>query len=403
MIKFSNFLLEQTEEPEAKKLTHLSHPEDHVFRGHEDIGVAAQHLEDVHNALLGKKTTTHISTKFDGAPSIMFGVHPETKKFFVATKSAFAKQPKINYTPEDIEQNHGHAPGLVEKLKQALEHLPKIMPRTGGVYQGDMMYTKPDIQKKDGKYSFTPNTITYSADGNSSHGAKIKNSKIGVVVHTQYKGRNFNNLSATILDKKQRDQFQDHPDVNNIDPSIAVDPHNYTHEKQREHLNHMEDAKRVYTKMKPEAMDFLKRHQDHLERYINHTVKTSETPSVNGYMNFLTQRNRGEIEKVKTQQAKDKKLQSHAQVLKDVNENQAHLKNALELHHHLQQAKNVLVKVLAKNNPFEHKVGNEPTGPEGTVVWDKNDNATKLVDRQEFSRQNFLRGKMQQMKKAGNA
>ena len=83
-----------------------------------------------------------VTTKYDGSPSIVFGTHPETGRFFVASKSAFNKDPKINYTPEDIERNHGHAPGLVEKLKGALEHLPKIMPRNGGVYQGDLMYKK---------------------------------------------------------------------------------------------------------------------------------------------------------------------------------------------------------------------------------------------------------------------
>ena len=67
MIKFSDFLVEQTEaEPETKKLKHLPHVEDMVFSGHEGVGVAAQHLEDTHNLLLGKRSQSHISTKYDG-------------------------------------------------------------------------------------------------------------------------------------------------------------------------------------------------------------------------------------------------------------------------------------------------------------------------------------------------
>ena len=62
---------------------------------------------------------------------------------FVASKSAFNKNPKINYTHEDIEKNHGHAPGLVSKLKAALDHLPKVT-KPGKVYQGDFMYHKDD-------------------------------------------------------------------------------------------------------------------------------------------------------------------------------------------------------------------------------------------------------------------
>ncbi len=64
-----------------------------------------------------------ISTKFDGSPAIVAGIDPNNR-FFVASKSAFAKNPKINYTEEDIQNNHGHAPGLVEKLTLALRYLP---------------------------------------------------------------------------------------------------------------------------------------------------------------------------------------------------------------------------------------------------------------------------------------
>jgi hypothetical protein len=404
MIKFSDFLVEQAEaEPEAKKLKHLPHVEDMSFSGHEGVGIAAQHLEDTHNLLLGKRSQSHISTKYDGAPSIVFGIHPETKKFFVATKSAFNAEPKINYTSEDIEKNHGHSPGLAAKLKDALTHLPKIMPRNGGVYQGDLMYSDSDVKKTGKKLSFTPNTITYSADASSPQGARIRNSKLGVVVHTKYTGRNFNNLSATILDNKQRNQFQDHPDVNNIDPTVHVDPHQYSHEDQREFLNHLENAKRTYGKMAPEAMDVLRRHQDHLEQYINSTVRSGDKPTVEGFSKLVSDKSQKDIDKVKTQATKDRYLRQHADAIKDINDNSKHIKAALELHGHLQNAKNVLARVLSKNNDFEHSIGDEQTGPEGHVVWDKNDNATKIVDRAEFSRQNFLRGKMQQLKKAQNA
>jgi hypothetical protein len=81
--------------------------------------------------------------KYDGSPSIVFGHHPKTGKFFVASKSAFNKNPKINYTHKDIEKHHGHAPGLVSKLKTALTHLPKVAPKHG-VYQGDVMHTRED-------------------------------------------------------------------------------------------------------------------------------------------------------------------------------------------------------------------------------------------------------------------
>lgn len=398
MLSFSTFVIEETE-PQGKKLKHLTHLEDHVIHnGHEGIGVAAQHLDDVHNLLSGKKSSTTVSTKYDGSPSIVFGTHPETGKFFVASKSAFNKNPKINYTPEDIEANHGHAPGLVEKLKSALEHLPKIMPKNGGVFQGDMMYTKPDIEKKNGMYSFTPNTITYSTPKDSQHGTAIKNSQMGVVVHTKYNGKNLENMSADALDPKTRASFKTHGDVHNIDPTIDANPSNYTPEERMAFANHRENARRAYAKLKPEAADALAGHGPDLEGHVNKMVREGGQPSLEGYLEHLKTKAQKDIDGVKTPAAKERKAQAHSAVMDQVIKDQDHFKKALELHGHLQAAKDVLTNVMAKNNPFMHSIGGETTGPEGAVAVDKKGNMSKFVDRQEFSRQNFLKGKQSQQK-----
>ena len=91
------------------------------------------------------------------SPAIVFGVDTNNK-FFVASKSAFNKNPKINYTPEDIEKHHGHAPGLVEKLKLALRYLPALEPK--GIYQADYMFDK------ELKHMETPQTIDGVANRN---------------------------------------------------------------------------------------------------------------------------------------------------------------------------------------------------------------------------------------------
>src|SRR5512135_127007 len=128
MVKnFSQFLAEAVEDTE--RLSHLEHPEDHVINaGSEGAHHSVRTLVGVHHAILGHKTPVKVTTKYDGAPALIFGTHPETKKFFVASKSAFNKKPKINYSHEDVDRNHGHAPGLADKLKTALTHLPKVTP-----------------------------------------------------------------------------------------------------------------------------------------------------------------------------------------------------------------------------------------------------------------------------------
>jgi Family of unknown function (DUF6267) len=404
LIKFSSFLVEETtDETKGKALKHLTHVEDNVIHGgHEGIGLADSHLREVHNKLLGKNSKVHVSTKWDGAPSIVFGTHPQTGKFFVASKSAFNKTPKINYTPEDIEKNHGHAPGLVEKLKAGLEHLPKIMPHEGGVFQGDLLHTKGDATTKNGMTSVTPNTITYSAPKGSPEAEKMKRN-LGIVVHTQYKGRgNLESMTAGPLDDKTRSKFREHHDVNNVDPSMEPNPQNYTPDEQNAFLHHMEKARQIYSKMKPEALEALKGHGQNLEAHVNDMVRKDGKPSVEGYKEYLTNKHKKELDKLKSPQARNSKIQKHGELMQDINDNHEHFKKALELHNEFQKAKNVLVGVMAKNNPYQHTVNGQATDPEGAVVVDKKGNMSKFVNRAEFSRQNFLKGQFSKQKEAEN-
>jgi hypothetical protein len=285
-------------------------------------------------------------------------------------------------------------------LKASLEHLPKIMPQNGGVYQGDLMHSKGDIKRKGGMTSFTPNTITYSTPNDSQHGKMAKAAQLGVVVHTQYKGgKKLEQMGASPVDEKTRNSFQVHPDVHNIDPTIDSKPQNYTPDEQKMFAFHMGNAKRAYGSMKPEAMDALAGHGTDLEMHINKSVREGTPPSVEGYMNDLSTRAQKEIDKVKTPAAKERKAQEHAKIARHVADNLPHFKKALEVHQHLQNAKNVLVGVMAKNNPFMHTIGDAETGPEGAVITDKKGNSSKLVDRAEFSRQNALRGLQGQLAK----
>ena len=72
MINFTNFL---TESLDVEKLKHLEHAEDHIIHGgHEGVEHAANTLDDVADFLSGKKSKTKITTKYDGAPSIVFGI-----------------------------------------------------------------------------------------------------------------------------------------------------------------------------------------------------------------------------------------------------------------------------------------------------------------------------------------
>jgi hypothetical protein len=391
MFSFKAFLAESLD---VEKLKHLEHAEDHIIHGgDEGVQHAADNLDDLHNLMKGKKSKSKITVKYDGSPSVVFGKHPETGGFFVASKSAFNVNPKINYTPEDNRRNHGHAPGLVNKLTTALEHLPKVMPKDGGVYQGDFLYDRGDLRDEEGKYKFTQNTITYAARKDSPQGRKIAASKMGFVVHTKYSGKNLGDMKASF--DVDHDAFQQDPHVNLVNPEVRTDlDHGHDEASQKEYEGHKAKALEAYRRVTPEAMETLGDHDVHLKTYINSTVRDGTKPTTIGYIAHLSKKRDTEMGKVKTEASKKKKADQFNGMIDRVLQHKKGFSAALEMHGHLQNAKNTLIKALGNPTEFEHTVGGKEVKPEGFVSI-RGGRPTKLVDREEFSRLNFAnnRGK----------
>jgi len=385
-ISFKKFIAESVASDD--KLKHLEHAEDHhINLGAPGFKHAAATLNDVHDQLRRKDGNVKVTMKYDGSPSVVFGYHPENKKFFVASKSAFNVKPKLNYTPEDIEMNHGHAPGLVAKLKAALTHLPKVTPK-GQVFQGDIMHTPEDVKNKDGKLHFKPNTITYSTPKDSPAGKKVAASKIGIAVHTKYLGSTLNNMRATF--DPNESTFKRHNDVHMISVEHPVDRTGYTTAQGREFESHMKKAKAAASQMTAASHNAVARHRDHIKMYINDTVRQGTKPSTDGLKKYITTRYAKAMSTLKTDKARSLRQQELKGDLDHLDANSHHIDKSFEVHHHLQNAKNVLVHALSTNpGPFQHTIGDQATKPEGFVAI-HNGAPTKLVDRAEFSRANLL-------------
>ena len=386
MITLTQLIVESTASEE--KLTHLEHAEDHpINAGAQGYEHAKRTLTSVHNALLGGKSDATLSTKFDGSPSIVFGHNPENGKFFVASKSAFNKKPKINYTEEDVDQNHGHAPGLAEKLKIALKHLPKVSPKEG-VFQGDVMHsggTQGDVQMHDGKASFTPNTITYTTT-KPGEGEQAAKSKIGVAVHTAYHGPSFAGLKA--MYNSGNDLLNEHPDVHLLDTSYHPDKATYSDADRQQFEQQMEGAAEHHKQLKGAGYKALASHTDNLKTYINRTVRENTFPNVEGYKQHVQELHAKEADKLKTEASKNKKIQAGNDMAADVDKNAKHFEAAFNLHRHLQNAKDALGRALSTHSEYDHTIGSQKVKPEGYVAV-INNRPTKIVDRAEFSRLNF--------------
>tara|TARA_Y100001936_G_C15953431_1_gene601485 strand:+ start:114 stop:1055 length:942 start_codon:yes stop_codon:yes gene_type:complete len=110
-----------------------------------------------------------LSLKIDGAPSIVWGRNPSTGNQFVGTKSVFNKKKiVICETPEDIEKHYAHKANLAHILMYCMAFLPI----TKNIYQGDFIGFG-------GAKNYRPNTLTYSFP-------EVVKSKIIMAPHTKY-------------------------------------------------------------------------------------------------------------------------------------------------------------------------------------------------------------------------
>jgi hypothetical protein len=384
MIKFSKFLKEEAGSDD--KLKHLEHVEDHVVHGGSEGFAHAFHtLNGVHDKLKGKDNDTKVTMKYDGSPSVVFGTHPETGKFFVGSKSVFNKKPKLNYTPEDIQENHGHAPGLVQKLTAALEHLPKVHDGKG-VYQADIMHAG-DVKHEGHRVSYKTNTITYHHPADSEHAQKAVNSKIGVAVHTAYEGNKFEDMKVK---QGHVPELQDHADVHQLPIHHDLSKAAYTQEHQTEYKKHLDAAVSEFKKMPKEGHDEVGKHVLPLKTYMNATVRDGSDPSHEGFAKHYSTAMKKKVANVKTDTAKERHTKTHDDTINHVKKNQAHIESAIAMQQHLQKAKGVLTNALNSHNTIGHEIAGAPANPEGYVVH-HNNKPSKFVHRHEFSAANFAR------------
>ncbi len=408
MIKFSQYIAEA-------KLTHLEHLEDAIFNDGYNGGVEAlKILKGVITTLQGNTSKgLNITSKVDGAPSIVAGINPENGKFFVATKALFNKTPKINYTNADVDANHGHAAALADKMKLALKTFPQLGIK--GIWQGDFMFTASEIKKEtiDGEkmITFTPNTITYAVPIDQPLAKEISSKKVGVIWHTQYTGKTIADLSAVFNVnvgslKKSKDvwagdvNFQDvsgtatltKPELKAVNQSIA---------------NAEARLKKFSKKAMKVLFDPATAKQEgsiafNLNIYINALTRdgkgfVNKQKAVGGFIDFMRKRYQPKIDKLKSAKGKAKQQAELDKMIKTINGNRqmgANLAYAIEWHNDVAEIKLALIKKMEQVSslPAFIKKGNgyEVTGPEGFVAVDHATNgAVKFVNRLEFSRNNF--------------
>jgi hypothetical protein len=402
---FNSFFRENYKKPlplvveqESKGINfHLTHLEELVLVGQKQgLDVAIRFINELTNIFEGNIDSKLFTTvKFDGAPAVLAGYNPENGKFFVSTKNP----DKASYSVQEIVQNFGHAPGLVEKLKLAFLYLPNVIKQN--YYQGDFMFSKSDIQEIEYEGEkllvFKPNTITYAVEADSPLGQKVRNAQIGIVFHTKYTGAVGKETSKT-------------PDVSvkefNLIPEVFVDDAKFKDMSGMATLTNQEE-KLIRTNLDKVqkaggVIDWLSLTPTtyaNLNTFINTLIRQGrfvDDPDKNfeEFVQWVDNSFDKQIEKLKTEAGRQKKIESKAKNTEYLQTNKMTLVNIFFVSKLLAEIKKIFIEKY--NNAINSRQFlAQPDGtlkvtqPEGYVAVDHEGNMIKLVDRLEFSRANF--------------
>ena len=402
-MKFTQFLTEGTKEGAN---LHLEHLEDNVLnRGINGAREAINFLRSLRDMLAGHaQSKTNITTKWDGAPAVICGINPDNGKFFVGTKSVFNKDGKLNYTDEDIDRNHP-GEGLNQKLKMALAYLPKLGIK--GIIQGDMMFTKGDIKKQkiDGEsyITFQPNTIVYAVPANSMMAKKMLDAQLGIVFHTTYNGRSMDSLKASFnIDIGHFSTTKDvwFRDASFVDASGTA---TFTEEETKKISEILTQAGRVFQQINPMVLNRVSAVESYnlFVKTFNNTKVRSGEPIKNTALHtsqmikWIEDKLNKEILAAKKEDTKKKRIAEKNEVMRFFRGGAAQFKLIFDLMNLIVDAKVMIVRKLEsiKSSIDTFVVtdsGFKVTGPEGFVAVDRlSGNALKLIDRMEFSKNNF--------------
>ncbi len=395
MDNFTNFITEQ-------KNTHMTHIEDKVlYGGVNGTRQAINALRELRDMLAGKHSGS-VSVKWDGAPAIFAGTDPRDGKFFVAKKGIFNKNPKVYKTKADVDADTSG--DLNAKLNAALEELPALGIK--GVIQGDFLFGPGDLsnQKIDGEsyLTFHPNTIVYAVPLNSVAAKNIRRSRIGIVWHTTYKGRSFETMKASYGVNVAT--FKNAPKVWSQDAMLRDMTSATMSKKETEDVTAiLSNAGKIFNQISGSTLRQLEANGElaqEIEQFNNTfvrkgTVIGDSKRHTAACIRFIQNKYKKEAAKRKTDKGKRAQMQKLEAKMQFFS---ARNKKSLELMFELQKlivmAKLKLINKLNQLKSIDTFVktrkGFKVTGEEGYVAIDKlGGDAVKLVDRMEFSYNNF--------------
>ena len=392
----------------AGKNTHMEHVEEEILnRGKEGAEYAIKQMMMFADMLKGRTNKKfRVSVKWDGAPAIIAGVDPESKKFFVGTKGVFNATPKLGTSHEEIDRLYGES-GAVSKLHEAFDYLGKL--GITGVLQGDFMFNETTLKKEeiDGQmmYVFKPQIITYAVPVDSDIGKRIGRAKFGIIFHTNYVGDTLGTSEANYdvdISKLKRtpDVWFDDAFFKDVSGSVLM-----TAEETAQAKQDLADAMAAYKAVPGAVWQALQSNEPFIQNFkiwINTNIRQQKLAGdpgefLNGFIDWYKQRVQGEIAKLKNQDPEKPAVKNRLQKIESnmnfVNTNRKGLSAIIEFMKEITALKNLFIRKLNAVESIAHfyrtQDGYEAGSPEGYVAIDHVGGAVKIVDRLEFSYRNF--------------
>ena len=396
-------------EDKGGKNLHLEHIEDEILNYGITGGRASiNFVQSLRNMFAGEsRSSINMTVKWDGAPAVFAGIDPADGKFFVGKKSVFNVEPQLYKTNADVDK---YTSGdLNAKLKVALSEFSKLDIK--GVLQGDLMFTD-DVSTDtiDGKkyYTFQPNTIVYAVDVDSDFGSQIKKAKIGVVWHTTYTGTELQDMKASFGVnisglKNISSVWQDDATFKDVSGSATMT------EKETESITaELSIAGKTFQKINSSMLTrFLNLQDSFTGAMVSAGIKTYNNTKVRegkpinnprahaqGYVKYVGNKYADKVKESKSVKGKEKYKNLQKEYTREVNKHVKNLTEIITFQNAIVKAKMLIVKKLNRVKSIGTFIktsnGFKVSNPEGYVAIDRvSGNAVKLVDRMEFSYNNF--------------
>jgi len=394
----------------SKANLHLEHIEDEIFNtGVDGARQSILFLLSLSKMLSsGSKGVKNVTVKWDGAPAVFVGEHPETGEFIVAKKGLFAKKQEFYRTHKEIDEKLSG--DLADKFHMCLDNFKGLGIK--GILQGDLMFTKGDLENKkingESYVTFQPNTIMYAIPSTSKLASTMRKANVGVVWHTTYKGDTLSTMKASFgADisklKKSSKVWMDDASYNDVSGTAT-----FTMKDSAEITRLMSRAGKVFQSISaPQLNKFLKMQESMIagatyKTYHNSRVRAQDNllklnykKHADGYFKFAEERLQKEIDKLKSPRGKEAKQKNMNMFLSEIRKSLPILVKLVEFQalinygktkilYKLNKAKQLTSLFVKKDNGFD------VVAPEGFVAIDDNlGGAVKLVDRMEFSLNNF--------------